>query len=391
MKDNIYKKSKYTIILLITLLFMLTVTSCAVNDTDSVDNPKQETDNSQETTESEKIPEKPNGIVVDGELRFYDGELLNTAKQLIKNSLILNDVEIGIGFSVNLEDNITDESSVTYCKVYDNEYNFKSTKDIEQLLINTYSNKEIIYKISHSGDIPTYKDFDGQLYAYEAIHSASRSYVIMDWFNIYITDVTENTAVINYPLYYFRDGLDGVKMYKNTISIVEGVWLLEDILDSELIELDETSKKTLGIRSVTIERMDGLQLTEFISMEGKSIEQDGVKYTNIGHSSDSAQFESYTNENLSTYCQNYKSNIYSILMPYFKEIDGKLYVRNIDDIRKEYTRVYKMETLKVINVNDTEASLEIKYLDVNNQVKTLQFKMYPDTVIYWRWLPDTIL
>lgn len=258
-------------------------------------------------------------------------------------------------------------------------------------MISTYSNEETIYKTSHSGDIPTFKDFNGQLYAYEGVNAASRSYVIMDWFNIYITDVTENTAVISYPLYYFRDGVDGVKMYKNTISKVEGIWLLDHILESELIELDETSKKTLGIRSVTIERMDGLQLTEFISMEGKSIEQDGVKYTSIGHSSDSAQFESYTNENLLAYCQNYTSNIYNILKPYFKEFDGELYVRNIDNIRKEYTRVYKLETLEVLNVNDTEASLEIKYLDGNNQEKTLNFKMYPDTVIYWRWLPDTIL
>lgn len=112
--------------------------------------------------------------------------------------------------------------------------------------------------------------------------------------------------------------------------------------------------------------IDGIQLTEFISMEGKSIEQDGVKYTNIGYSSDSAQFESYTNENLLAYCQNYTSNIYDILMQYFKEIDGELYVRNIDNIRKEYTRVYKPETLEVLNVSDTEASLEIKYLDGNS-------------------------
>nr|WP_312578109.1 hypothetical protein [Sedimentibacter sp.] len=399
MKNNIYKKFRYKIITLITLLFMLTATSCAANNTDVADNPKQELDNLQKPEEIEKEPEEsennleePSGIIVDGELRYYDGELVNTAKQLIKNSLALNDVEIGIGFSTDLEDNIVDENSVTYCKVYDNEYGFKSTKDIDQFLADTYSNKDTIYKIIHSGDIPVYKDFDGQLYAYNGIHASSRPYIITDWFNIYITDITENTAVINYPLYDFRYGVDdAVKTYKNTISKVNGVWLLDGILEAELIELDETSKKTLGIRSITLERMDGLQLTKFIGIEGESIELDGIKYTNIGRLSDSGQFESYTNENLSAYCQNYTSNIYNVLMPYFKEIDGKLYVRNIGDIRKEYTRLYKPETLEVLNVSDTEASLEIKYLDGNNQEKTLQFKMYPDTVIYWRWLPDTIL
>lgn len=399
MKNKIYKKFRYAIILLIILSFMLTATSCAANNTDVADNPKQESDNLQkpnesekESEESEKNPEEPSGILVDGELRYYDGKLVNTAKQLIKNSLILNDVAIGIGFSTDLEDNIVDENSVTYCKVYDNEYGFKLTNDIEQLLINTYSNKDIIYKTIHSGDMPVYKDFDGQLYAYNGIHASSRSYVIADWFNIYITDVTENTAVVSYPLYYFRYGVNyAVKMYKNTISKVNGVWLLNDILEAKLIELDETSKKALGIRSITIERIDGLQLVDFISIEGTSIELDRIKYTNIGHSSDSGQFESYTNENLSAYCQNYTNNINNILLPYFKEIEGELYVRNIDDIRKEYTRVYKLETLEVLNVNDTEASLEIKYLDWNNQEKTLQFKMYPDTNMYWRWLPDTIL
>lgn len=167
--------------------------------------------------------------------------------------------------------------------------------------------------------------------------------------------------------------------------------MLDDILESELIELDETSKKILGIRSVAIERIYSLKFDKFIYMEGKTIEQDGVKYTNIGYPSESAQFESYTNENLLAYCVNYTSNIYNMLVPYFKEIDGKLYVKNIDDIRKKYTRVYKSETLEVLDVSDTEASLEIKYLDGNKQEKTLQFKMYPDTVIYWRWLPDTIL
>ena len=179
-------------------------------------------------------------------------------------------------------------------------------------------------------------------------------------------------------------------MYKNTISKVEGVWLLDNILESELIELDETTKKTLGIRSIAIDRIDNLQLTGFIRSEGDSVEFDGDKYTNIGYSYDDMQFESYTNENLSAYCQNYISSIYNTLMPYFKEIEGKLYVKNIEDIRKEYTRTYKMETLKVLDVSDTEANLEIEYLDWSNQEKTLQFKMYPDTDIYWRWLPDSI-
>lgn len=54
-------------------------------------------------------------------------------------------------------------------------------------------------------------------------------------------------------------------------------------------------------------------------------------------------------------------------------------------------RIYKLETLKVLSVSEAEASLEIIYSDGNNTEGTLQFKMYPDTVIYWRWLPDTIL
>lgn len=391
MKHIFLKKLWHIIILLTTVLFILSITSCSVNNTDVINNPEKETDKFSGITESEKNQKEPKGVVVDGELRYYDGELVSIAKKLIKNSLISNDIAIGIGFSVDLEDNIEDEDFNTYCKVYDNEYGFNSAKDIEQFLLATYSSEEIIYKTIHIGDISIYKDFEDHLYANDAIHSASRAYVINDWFNIYATDVTENTAVINYPLYYFRDGVDGVEMYKNTISKVEGVWLLEDILEAELIELDEATKRTLGMRSVAIEIIDDLKLSEFISIEGKSIEQEGTKYTNIGYSSDAAQYESYMSENLSTYCRNYTSNIYNMLLPYFKEIDGNLYVRNIEDIRKEYTRIYKMETLEVLDVSDTEASLQIKYLDWSNQEKTLQVKMYPDTEVYWRWLPDTIL
>ncbi len=51
MKD-IYKKFKYKIIALITLLLMLTITSCANDTTDVVDNPEQETDNFQEINKS---------------------------------------------------------------------------------------------------------------------------------------------------------------------------------------------------------------------------------------------------------------------------------------------------------------------------------------------------
>ena len=41
-------------------------------------------------------------------------------------------------------------------------------------------------------------------------------------------------------------------MYKNTISKVEGVWLLDDILEAEVIELDETTKKTSDIYIILI-------------------------------------------------------------------------------------------------------------------------------------------
>jgi hypothetical protein len=369
---------------------MSIVTSCTVNNTDEINNHGNEKDNSPGITESEKNIEEPKGIVVDGEIRYYNGELVNRAKQLIKNSLISNNISRGIGFSVDLEDNIDGEGFVTYCKVYDNEYGFKSTSDIEQFLHYTYSNEEIIYETIHVGDTPLYKDFEEQLYAYDAIHSASNPYVIKDWFNIYVTDVTENTAVINYPLYYFRDSIDGVKMYKNTISKVERTWLLDNILEAELIELNETTKKTLGIRSIAIDRIDDLQLTGFIRSEGESIELDGDKYTNIGYSSDAMQFESYTNENLSAYCQNYTSNIYNTLMPYFKEIEGKLYVKNIEELRKEYIRDYKYETLEVLSVNDIEASLKIYYLDSDNNEKTLNFKMYSDPERSLIWISDTI-
>lgn len=385
------KKFKYMIILLITLMFMSIITSCTLNNTDEINKSGNVKNNSPEVTENEKTKGEQKGTIVDGETRYYEGELINTAKQLVMNSLIANDISIGIGFSVDLEDNIDVEDFVTYCKVYDNEYGFKSTSDIKQFLHNTYSNEEIIYETTHVGDTPLYKDFGDYVYAYDAIHSASRPYVIKDWFNIYVTDVTENTAVINYPLYYFRDSIDGVKMYKNTISKVEGVWLLDNVLEAELIELDETTKKTLGIRSIALDRIDNLQLTQFIELEGDSIELDGNKYTNIGYLYDNMQFKSFTNENLSSYCQNYTSSIYNTLLPYFKEVEEKLYVKNIEDIRKEYTRTYKMETLKVIDVSDTEATLEIKYLNLDNQEKTLQFKMYPDTDIYWRWLPDNII
>ncbi len=54
-------------------------------------------------------------------------------------------------------------------------------------------------------------------------------------------------------------------------------------------------------------------------------------------------------------------------------------------------RIYKPETLKVLSVSEAETILEIIYSDWNNTERTLQFMMYPDTVIYWRWLPDTIL
>ena len=208
------------------MLFILSLTSCLANNKVVIDNPEKEEDNFLEITENEKNQEGPRGIIVDGELRYYDGELVDIVKQLIKNSLISNDIAIGIGFSIDLEENIEDEDFNSYCKVYDNKYGFNSAKDIEQFLLDTYSNKEIIYNITHIGDIPIYKDYESHLYANDAVHSASRTYVIKDWFNIYVTDVTENTAKVNYPLYYFIDGIDGVKMYKNTISKVEGVGCL---------------------------------------------------------------------------------------------------------------------------------------------------------------------
>ena len=370
MKNNLYK-FMYQIISMIILLFVAitTLTSCSINSTKVKDNFREKAESSEEKVK----------------------ELADTAKQLLENSLLLNDVTTGIGFSIDIIDDKVIDNSVPYCRIYSNEYNFKSAEEIEQLFFNTYSDKDTIYKLSHTGDIPLFIDFDGQLYAYESINSTSQLYLIMDWSNIYITDATGSTAVINYPLYYFRDGIDGVKMYKNTISKVDGIWLLDDVLESEVIELDETSKKTLGIRSIALERINSLQLTKFIGTKGESIEQDGVEYTNIGYSPDSAQYESYTNENLLAYCENYTSNIHPILYSYFREIDGKLYAKSIDSIHKEYMRDYKPETLEVLNVSNTEASLRIKYLDSTNQERSLQFKMYPDAVMYWRWLPDTII
>lgn len=77
-------------------------------------------------------------------------------------------------------------------------------------------------------------------------------------------------------------------------------------------------------------------------------------------------------------------------MPYFKEIEGKLYVKNIEELRKEYIRDYKYETLEVLSVNDIEASLKIYYLDSDNNEKTLNFKMYSDPERSLIWISDTI-
>lgn len=383
-------KFKQLICIIVTVLFVFSVTSC------SVINPKpvgQET-HDQETTENEEKSEIPQGIMVDGELRFYDGELVATVKHLIENSLTINAMKELFGFSVDTSDTIAENGRVIYTKVCGNEYGFKSLNEIDEFFACTYSNEDTINKMSYKGDEALFKEYNGQLYLLgdgTGINSATPSYTLEDWHGIYLTDITEKTAVVNYPLFYYRDGIQGVIMHKNTITKIDGIWLIDNILEAEPIKLDEKMSKELGIRSVFFKYLKDFNMSDFIKLEGETIEKNGNKYTNIGYALSPDPFTSYTYNSLSAFTLYANDETSEIINNYFIEINEKLYVKNIEEFRKEYTRDYMQETLEVIVISDTEASLKINYLDSYNNEKTLNFKLYGDPERLWAWWSDTIL
>ncbi|QSX05904.1 hypothetical protein JYG23_00065 [Sedimentibacter sp. zth1] len=386
MKLNNFKQ---LIGIIITVLFIFSVTSCSVINQKPV---RQETHN-QETIENEKKSEKLQGIMVDGELRFYDGELIGTVKHLIENSLTINSMKELFGFSVDMSDTIVENENIIYTKIIGNRYGFNSLKDIEELFSITYSNEEIIHKISYKSNEPLFKEYNGQLYILDDgtdINSATPSYILEDWHSIYLTNITENTAVVNYPLFYYREGIYGVVMHKNTITKIDGIWLINNILDAEPIKLEEKISKELGMRSVFLKHLRDFNMFDFINLESETIERNGSKYTNIGYISLTDPFISYTYNNLGAFTLYANDETSEIINNYFIEINEKLYVKNIEEFRKEYTRVYKPETLEVIVISDTEASLKINYLDSYNNEKTLNLKMYGDTERLWAWWSDTI-
>lgn len=234
---------------------------------------------------------------------------------------------------------------------------------------------------------------DGKLYASSDGSSGTVGYSVEDWYSIYITDITETTAVVNYPLFYYRGGIkNAVVMHKNTIIKADGTWLLDSLLDEDPIKLDEKVSEELGIRSIFLSNLYSFNMYDFVEHEGETIERDSSKYTNIGYIiSPGDPFTSLTYNSLDVYIKHANDETLETINDYFIEIDEKLYVKNIEEIRKEYTRDYKYETLEVLSVNNEEASLKIDYIDLHNNKKTLNFKMYSDPERSWIWYSDTIL
>ncbi len=386
MKSNNLKKS---ISIMLTLLLTLIVTSCSTiirkTTVEEIGNPV--------ITENEKNQVEPKGIVVDGELRYYDGELFDITKRLIEKGLITREIQVFFNFPVDLNDTIVANSEVVYSKVLDNRYGIKSLKDVEEFFSSVYSNEDTIHKMSYRNGEPLFVERDGQLYASSDGSSGTVGYSIQDWHSIYLTDISETTAVVSYPLFYYWGGIDNAAIiYKNTIAKVDGKWLLENVLDEEPVKLDEKTSEKLGIRSIFLNDFGRFIMYDFIKHEGETIERDGSKYTNIGYIiSPENTFISYEYNNLESFIDCANDETLEIINNYFIEIDGKIYVKNIEELRKEYTRDYKYETLEVLSVNDKEASLKINYLDFENNEKTLNFKMYSDPERSWIWDCDAIL
>ncbi len=386
MTSNNLKKS---ISIMLTLLLTLIVTSCSTiirkTTVEEIGNPV--------ITENEKNQVEPKGIVVDGELRYYDGELFDITKRLIEKGLITREIQVFFNFPVDLNDTIVANSEVVYSKVLDNRYGIKSLKDVEEFFSSVYSNEDTIHKMSYRNGEPLFVERDGQLYASSDGSSGTVGYSIQDWHSIYLTDISETTAVVSYPLFYYWGGIDNAAIiYKNTIAKVDGKWLLENVLDEEPVKLDEKTSEKLGIRSIFLNDFGRFIMYDFIKHEGETIERDGSKYTNIGYIiSPENTFISYEYNNLESFIDCANDETLEIINNYFIEIDGKIYVKNIEELRKEYTRDYKYETLEVLSVNDKEASLKINYLDFENNEKTLNFKMYSDPERSWIWDCDAIL
>lgn len=159
-------------------------------------------------------------------------------------------------------------------------------------------------------------------------------------------------------------------------------------MEAEPIKLDEKISKKLGMRSVFFKYLKKDNMFDFINLEGETIEKNGTKYTNIGYAD---PFISCKYNSLGTFTEYANDETSEIINNNFIEINEKLYVKNIKEFRKEYTRVYKPETLEIVVTSNIEASLKINYLDSCNNEKTLNFKMYGDTERSWIWSSDTIL
>ncbi len=385
MISNMFKKIIST---MLTLLLVLIVTSCS---TFIMKAPVEETKNLEKDIDN--VSEESQGVIVDGELRFYNGELVDVSKQLIKNGLTALEICGFFEFPVDIDNTIVGNNGIVYSEVIENRYGINSLKDIEEFFASIYSNEDTIRKMSYRNSEPLFIEHDGELYASSDGSSGTVGYSVEDWYSIYITDITETTAVLNYPLFYYRGGIkNAVVMHKNTIIKVDETWLLDSLLDEDPIKLDEKLSEELGIRSIFLSNLYSFNMYDFIEHEGETIERDGSKYINIGYIiSPGDPFTSLTYNSLDVYIKHANDETLEIINDYFIEIDEKLYVKNIEKLRKEYTRDYKYETLEVLSVNNEEASLKINYLDMDNNEKTLNFKMFSDPERSWIWYLDTIL
>lgn len=379
---------KKIISIMLTLLLVLVVTSCS---TFIMKTPVVETKNPEKKIDN--VSEENQGVIVDGELRFYNGELVDVSKQLIKNSLTALEICGFFEFPVDIDNTIADNNGIVYSEVIENKYGINSLKDMEKLFASIYSNEDTIRKMSYRNSEPLFIERNGKLYASSDGSSGTVGYSVQDWYSIYLTDITETTAVVNYPLFYYWSGIeDAAVMHKNTITKVNGTWLIDGLLNEDPIKLDEKTSEELGIRSIFLNNLYSFNMYDFIEHEGERLEVDGSKYINIGYIiSPGDPFASLTYNNLDVYIKHANDETLEIINDYFIEIDEKLYVKNIEKLKKEYTRDYKYETLEVLSVNNEEASLKINYLDIDNNEKTLNFKMFSDPERSWIWYLDTIL
>ncbi len=121
---------------------------------------------------------------------------------------------------------------------------------------------------------------------------------------------------------------------------------VEEIENTEITESKKNQEEPKGIVvDGELRYYDG-ELVDIAKHEGETIERDGSKYTNNGYIiSPEDTFISYAYNNLNSFIYYANDETLEIINNNFEEIDGKLYVKNIEELRKEYTREYKYATL----------------------------------------------